>query len=147
MDAVDTEAPRHATGLCRQAAHEGYDGVVAFGGDGTVNEAANGLLTRRRRLPACPGLGERLLQMLGIPGDADRRHRVPARTADDWCPREVDLGVVNGRCFTFASGLGLDASVVRKVDANPPEGPLGRLLFTGSAITTFIARYLLSPHS
>src|ERR1700722_20457550 len=43
VDAVDTEAQGHATELCREAAHEGYDVVVAFGGDGTVNEAANGL--------------------------------------------------------------------------------------------------------
>ena len=39
--------------------------------------------------------------------------------ADDWRPRTVDLGVVNGRRFTFSSGLGLDASVVERVDANP----------------------------
>src|ERR1700678_2192136 len=44
VDAVDTEARGHATELCREAAHEGYDVVVAFGGDGTVNEAANGLI-------------------------------------------------------------------------------------------------------
>jgi len=43
VDAVDTEACGHATEICREAAHEGYDLVVAFGGDGTVNEAANGL--------------------------------------------------------------------------------------------------------
>src|ERR1700730_18114019 len=42
-DAVDTEAGGHATELCREAAHEGYDLVVAFGGDGPVNKAANGL--------------------------------------------------------------------------------------------------------
>src|SRR3954449_10419617 len=44
VHAVDTEARDHATELCRQAAKEGYDVVVAFGGDGTVNEAANGLV-------------------------------------------------------------------------------------------------------
>src|ERR1700716_868514 len=44
VDAVDTENRGHATEICREAAHEGYDVVVAFGGDGTVNEAANGLL-------------------------------------------------------------------------------------------------------
>src|SRR3982074_3754916 len=44
VDAIDTEARGHATELCREAAREGYDVVVAFGGDGTVNEAANGLV-------------------------------------------------------------------------------------------------------
>src|ERR671933_2266986 len=43
VEAVDTEKRNHATELCREAAREGYDVVVAFGGDGTVNEAANGL--------------------------------------------------------------------------------------------------------
>src|SRR5829696_9111684 len=43
VDAVDTQRKAHATELCRAAADEGYDVVVAFGGDGTVNEVANGL--------------------------------------------------------------------------------------------------------
>src|SRR5712664_2119545 len=43
VEAVDTQGRGHATALSREAAHEGYDVVVAFGGDGTVNEAANGL--------------------------------------------------------------------------------------------------------
>ena len=43
VHAVDTNAKGHAIELCREAAREGYDVVVAFGGDGTVNEAANGL--------------------------------------------------------------------------------------------------------
>ena len=49
VDAVDTERRDHATELCREAAAEGYDVVVAFGGDGTVNEAANGLAGTRPR--------------------------------------------------------------------------------------------------
>ena len=49
VDAIDTERRDHATELCREAAQEGYDVVVAFGGDGTVNEAANGLRRLRPR--------------------------------------------------------------------------------------------------
>src|SRR3954447_20063062 len=55
VDAGDTEARGHATELCREAAHEGYDVVVAFGGDGTVNEAANGLLGSPTPLCCLPG--------------------------------------------------------------------------------------------
>src|SRR5690349_4597467 len=43
VTALDTDGRDHATQLAREAAEEGFDVVVAFGGDGTLNEAANGL--------------------------------------------------------------------------------------------------------
>jgi len=145
VDAVDTEARGHATEICREAAHEGYDVVVAFGGDGTVNEAANGLLGSTTPLCSLPGGSANVFgRMLGIPGElVDATEHVLA-LADDWRLRDVDLGVVNGRCFTFASGLGLDASVVRRVDANPRlKARLGPYYFTWVALGTFLRRYLL----
>ncbi|MEA2200128.1 MAG: hypothetical protein QOI89_724 [Solirubrobacteraceae bacterium] len=147
VDAVDTQARGHATELCREAAHEGYDVVVAFGGDGTVNEAANGLLGSATPLCCLPGGSANVFgRMIGIPGDlVDATEHILAM-ADDWRPRRVDLGVVNGRCFTFSSGLGLDASVVEQVDANPRlKARLGAYFFTWVAITTFVRRYLVNP--
>jgi diacylglycerol kinase family enzyme len=147
VDAVDTEAPGHATELCREAAHEGYDVVVAFGGDGTVNEAANGLLGSPTPLCCLPGGSANVFaKMLGIPGDVVDATEHLLAMADDWQPRLVDLGVVNGRCFTFSSGLGLDASVVARVDANPRmKARLGPYFFAWVAVTTFFRRYLVSP--
>jgi len=147
VDAVDTEARGHATELCREAAHEGYDVVVAFGGDGTVNEAANGLLGSSTPLCCLPGGSANVFaKMLGIPGDVVDATEHLLAMADDWRPRRVDLGVVNGRCFTFASGLGLDASVVERVDANPRmKARLGAYYFTWVAVSTFLRRYLLRP--
>ncbi len=147
VDAVDTEARGHATELCREAAHEGYDVVVAFGGDGTVNEAANGLLGSPTPLCCLPGGSANVFgKMLGIPGDVVDATEHLLAMADDWHPRRVDLGVVNGRCFTFASGLGLDASVVERVDANPKmKARLGPYFFTWVAVSTFLRRYLVSP--
>jgi diacylglycerol kinase family enzyme len=147
VDAVDTEARGHATELCREAAHEGYDVVVAFGGDGTVNEAANGLLGSPTPLCCLPGGSANVFgKMLGIPGDVVDATEHLLAMADDWRPRKVDLGVVNGRCFTFASGLGLDASVVERVDANPKlKARLGPYFFTWVAVSTFLRRYLVSP--
>jgi diacylglycerol kinase family enzyme len=147
VDAVDTEARGHATELCREAAHEGYDVVVAFGGDGTVNEAANGLLGSATPLCCLPGGSANVFaKMLGIPGElVDATEHVLAM-ADDWRPRKVDVGVVNGRCFTFSSGLGLDASVVARVDSRPHlKARLGPYYFTWVAVTTFARRYLISP--
>jgi diacylglycerol kinase family enzyme len=147
VDAVDTEARGHATEICREAAHEGYDVVVAFGGDGTVNEAANGLLGSSTPLCCLPGGSANVFgRLLGIPGELVDATEHLLALADDWRLRRVDLGVVNGRCFTFASGLGLDASVVKRVDANPRlKARLGPYYFTWVAITTCMRRYLLHP--
>lgn len=147
VDAVDTEARGHATELCREAAHEGYDVVVAFGGDGTVNEAANGLLGSPTPLCCLPGGSANVFgKMLGIPGDPVDATEHLLAMADDWRPRRVDLGVVNGRCFTFSSGLGLDASVVERVDARPHmKARFGPWFFTWVAVSTFLRRYVVSP--
>jgi diacylglycerol kinase family enzyme len=147
VDAVDTQARGHATEICREAAHEGYDVVVAFGGDGTVNEAANGLLGSPTPLCCLPGGSANVFgKIIGIPGDLVDATEHLLAMADDWRPRRVDLGVVNGRCFTFASGLGLDASVVERVDANPRlKARFGAYYFTWVAVTTFVRRYLVNP--
>ncbi|HEX4564280.1 MAG TPA: diacylglycerol kinase family protein, partial [Solirubrobacteraceae bacterium] len=147
VDAVDTEAPGHATEICREAAHEGYDVVVAFGGDGTINEAANGLLGSSTPLCCLPGGTTNVFaRLIGIPAELVDATEHLLAMADDWRPRSVDLGVVNGRCFTFASGLGLDASVVERVDARPRlKARLGPYFFTTVAVATFARRYLIRP--
>src|SRR6185295_17405537 len=120
VDAVDTERRNHASELCREAAREGYDVVVAFGGDGTVNEAANGLAGSNTPLTCLPGGATNVYcRLLGIPAEIVDATEHILRLADDWQPRAVDLGVVNDRYFTFSSGVGLDASVVERVDAHP----------------------------
>jgi diacylglycerol kinase family enzyme len=147
VDAVDTQARGHAIELCKEAAHEGYDVVVAFGGDGTVNEAANGLLGSSTPLSCLPGGSANVFgKMLGIPGELVAATEHLLAMADDWQPRSVDLGIVNGRAFTFASGLGLDASVVERVDSNPRlKARYGPWFFTWAAISSLTRRYLLHP--
>lgn len=147
VDAVDTQARGHATELCREAAHEGYDVVVAFGGDGTVNEAANGLIGSPTPLTCLPGGSANVFgKMLGIPGELVDATEHLLGLVDDWQPRKVDIGVVNGRRFAFSSGLGIDASVVERVDSNPRlKARYGPWFFTWAAIATFTRRYLLHP--
>src|SRR6202048_1573853 len=92
VDAIDTESRNHATELCREAAQEGYDVVVAFGGDGTVNEAANGLAGSDTPLSCLPGGRTNVYcRMLGIPTDVVDATEHLLRIADDWHPRRVDL--------------------------------------------------------
>jgi diacylglycerol kinase family enzyme len=147
VDAVDTKARDHATELCREAARQGYDVVVAFGGDGTVNEAANGLAGSDTPLSCLPGGRTNVYcRMLGIPTDVVDATEHLLAMASDWHPRRVDLGYVNDRKFLFSAGVGLDASVVERVDAHPSlKARLGEWFYTWTAIHTFNRRYLLHP--
>jgi diacylglycerol kinase family enzyme len=147
VQAVDTEAPNHATALCRQAAKEGYDVVVAFGGDGTVNEAANGLLGSDTPLCCLPGGRANVwCRLVGIPADVVDATEHLLAMAHDWRPRRVDLGRVNERHFLFSSGVGLDASVVERVDANPRlKARLGEYYYAWAAVSTLNRRYVLRP--
>jgi diacylglycerol kinase family enzyme len=147
VEAVDTEARAHATQICREAANEGYDVVVAFGGDGTVNEAANGLAGSDTPLTCLPGGSTNVYcRTLGIPNDVVDATEHLLRMADEFEPRKVDTGRVNGRHFVFSSGIGLDASVVERVDSHPRlKARLGEYYFTWAAISTFNKRYLVRP--
>jgi diacylglycerol kinase family enzyme len=147
VDAIDTESRDHATELTREAAQEGYDVVVAFGGDGTVNEAANGLAGTATALTCLPGGSNNVVaKLLGIPTDLFDATEHLLHMADRWAPRKVDLGIVNGRYFTFAAGMGLDASVVERVDRNPGlKKRFGPFYFVECAIVTFLRSYVVNP--
>ena len=120
VEAIETQRRGHATELIVAAAEEKFDVVVAFGGDGTVNEVANGLAGTATPLTVLPGGSNNVFaKMLGIPNDVVDATEHLLGLADRWEPRAVDLGRVNGRWFTFAAGVGLDASVVERVDAHP----------------------------
>src|SRR5947209_8680477 len=147
VEAVETEARQHATQICREAASEGYDVVVAFGGDGTVNEVANGLSGSATPLTCLPGGSTNVYcRLLGIPNDVVDATEHLLGVADDFRPRRVDTGVVNGRHFVFASGIGVDADVVDRVDSHPRlKTRLREYYFTWAALASFNRRYLLRP--
>jgi diacylglycerol kinase family enzyme len=147
VEAVDTQERNHATQLCREAAREGYDVVVAFGGDGTVNEAANGLVGSETPLTCLPGGSTNVwCRSLGIPHDVVDATEHLLRLADDFKPFPVDLGLAGDRHFVFSSGIGLDASVVRRVDAHPyRKARFGAWYYSYAGVATFIRRYLVHP--
>lgn len=147
VEALDTKAPGDAIELSRQAASDGYDVVVAFGGDGTVNEVANGLCGSSTTLTCLPGGSANVFgKIIGVPADpVDATARLLG-LGDRWQERVIDLGVVNDRAFTFASGLGLDASVVQRVDSNPHlKARFGPWYFSWAAVREFGGRYLHAP--
>jgi len=147
VEAVDTQRRGHAIELCREAAEDGFDVVCAFGGDGTVNEVANGLAGSGTPMTCLPGGATNVYcRMLGIPNDVVDATEHLLRLADDWRPRPVDLGRVSGRYFTFSAGAGLDASAVERVDRHPRlKARYGAFFFTQQAVSVFLRRYVVSP--
>ncbi len=145
VEAVDTQRKGHAIELCREAASERYDIVVAFGGDGTVNEAANGLAGSATALTCLPGGATNVYcRMLGIPAEVVPATEHLLRLAETWAPRPVDLGRVNDRWFTFSAGAGLDATVVERVDRHPRlKARFGPWYYAHAAVTTFLASYVV----
>jgi diacylglycerol kinase family enzyme len=147
VDAVDTQKQGHATELGREAAREGYDAVVAFGGDGTLNEAANGLAGSATPLGCLPGGRTNVFcRILGLPHDVVDATEHLLQMADRWSTRPVDLGNAGGRRFLFSAGLGLDASVVEQVDTHPQlKARFGEYYYTVIVLRTFNRRYLRRP--
>jgi diacylglycerol kinase family enzyme len=122
-----TERRDHATELVREAVDA--EAIYVFSGDGGFNEALNGL-ERDVPLGFVPGGAANVLpRALGLPRDPVRAARLLAQAE----PRRISLGRVNGRRFGFSAGIGLDAEVVRRVDAlgrTEERGRVGNLRFT-----------------
>jgi diacylglycerol kinase (ATP) len=103
-----TERHGHARELAHGAVERGSQLVIAWGGDGTVNEVASGLAFTSAALGVIPsGSGNGLARMLGMP--ADPRVALPrlVRGRD----QVIDLGEANGRLFVNVAGVGFDAHV------------------------------------
>jgi diacylglycerol kinase family enzyme len=145
--AIETEARDHATELARRAAEDGYDVVAAFGGDGTINEAAHGLVGTRTALAVLPGGSTNVFcRSLGVPSDVVDATEHLLGVADRFEPRHIDVGRVNGRHFLFSSGLGLDAEVVRDVDARPArKARLREWYFAWATVRAFARTALGQP--
>ncbi len=147
VEAVMTEAKNHATEIGREAVEGGYDVVVAFGGDGTLNEIANGLAGTDVPISILPGGSTNVVaRTLGIPNDVVDATEHLLGLADNFHPRKIDLGVANGRRFVFSCGAGLDATAAKRVDAHPKlKSRIGPYYYTWAAISGFYRHYLRNP--
>jgi diacylglycerol kinase (ATP) len=120
VEVAETRAAGDATRLAAEAAHEGIEEVVVSGGDGTINEALQGLVGTRVRLGIWPaGTANVLARELQLPFDAAGAAEVIARGATRriyaGCATEELTGT--RRYFFLMAGIGLDASVVERVSA------------------------------
>lgn len=114
--------------LARKFANEGFRTIVAAGGDGTVNEVANGVAGSEARLGILPvGTMNVFASELGIPGGSlDRAWAV----IEAGHVRKLDLPTANDAHFVQLAGIGLDAEVVRRTtpDSKKSLGPISYLL-------------------
>lgn len=108
-----TNEPEEATDVARMGIESGFTHIVAVGGDGTVNEVANGVVGTEGILAVIPaGTGNDFIRMTGIPSD----YRQAARLLAHGRERSIDLGRINDqRYFVNALGIGIDAQVAQDV--------------------------------
>ena len=139
VDVVVTPGPSEGARLASSAVEDGYETVIAVGGDGTANEVANGLVDTPVALGLYPiGSGNDFARALGYPRG---RKKLGAFLASAR-PRRIDVGEVNGRIFLNVAGVGIDGHVAERVIASQRVvGPmLGYLVGSLVSIATYRPR-------
>jgi diacylglycerol kinase family enzyme len=138
VETILTERPRHAAELAEEACTR-CDRIYVYSGDGGYNEAVNGI-EGEVVVGFVPGGSTSVLpRALGLPRDPVEcaRQLVGGRE------RRISLGRVNGRRFTFSAGLGLDAELVRRIDAvGRPRGRRASDLAFATTLLGLFARRL-----
>lgn len=109
FDICPTDYAGHASELAREAAQNGYTSVCVVGGDGSIAEAATGLVGTDIPLSVIPrGTANQVALNLGIP----RAFEAAVENAVTGTPVAIDLGRIDGRAFALVAGAGFDAAVM-----------------------------------
>lgn len=148
LSVKETTKGGHAIRLAHGAARAGAEVIIALGGDGTINEVANGVLDEDGRstldpppaiVPLPGGSTNVFARAIGYPNDPVEATEV---LVDALALRSTDLasvGLANGRVFLFHCGAGFDAAVVDGVER---RGPLkryaGHPLFVATTLSTWL---------
>jgi diacylglycerol kinase family enzyme len=148
IDVAETTHRGHAVELARMARSDRLDVVLALGGDGTVNEVVNGLLSATTG-PPVPALGvvpggstNVLARNLGIPADPVEATGMLLDAVRAGRRRPLGLGRLDDRWFTFCAGAGFDADVVRAVEELRANGKRSSAaLYARTAVRRFFAQH------
>ena len=143
VELKETARRGHATRIAKGAAAEGADLVAVLGGDGTLNEAANGVVGTQTALAPLPGGSTNVFaRTLGLPDDPIHATAVTLEALESQSIRSIGLGSANERYFLFHCGIGYDAAVVAEVEK---RGQLkrwaGHSLFAFAAVDTWMRHY------
>ncbi len=137
-DVFVTERPGHARELARAAAARGARLVIAWGGDGTINEVASALVFGDVPMGIVPaGSGNGLANELGV--SAQPARAIASALAAE--ARLVDVGEIAGRYFVNIAGIGFDAEVAAKFNHpdNTTRGLRGYAALTARSFFTYRA--------
>ncbi len=149
FDLVATERPWHAAELAEQAAMDGYDHVVAAGGDGTANEVLNGLMLAKQAGAGgsvamgmlCIGRGNDFAFGVGVPPDLEAGCRVLA----EGNRRMIDVGWAVGGDFPegrhFGNGVGIGFDAVVGFEALKMKRLQGFVSYLAAALKTIMLYY------
>ncbi|HEY8215622.1 MAG TPA: diacylglycerol kinase family protein [Acidimicrobiia bacterium] len=143
LEVSETYRRGHATRLARSAAREGVDAVVVAAGDGTLNEAADGLIGTTTALAPLPGGSTNVFaRTLGIPNSIMAATDQLVASLEAGSMRRVGVGEANGRHFLFHLGCGYDAEVIEQVERRSwVKRWLAHPVFAVAAVTTFFRGY------
>ncbi len=118
---LETQCPGQASEMASQAVNDGFNVVVAVGGDGTINEVARALVHTRTALGIIPlGSGNGLARHLLIPIDI----RKSIDIINTCLVKDLDYGIIDGHPFFCTCGMGFDAFVSMKFAEDGRRGPI-----------------------
>ena len=141
---AETSRRGHATRLALGAAADGVEIVVALGGDGTLNEAANGLAGTDTGLAVLPGGSTNVFaRTIGLTNDPiEATGQLLSALARPNSIRRIGLASVNGRYFLFNAGVGFDAAVIAQVERRSGlKRWAGHPLFVYAGFDTWFRHY------
>jgi diacylglycerol kinase family enzyme len=143
VEIVETNRRGHATRFAQDAARQHLDAVIAFGGDGTLNEVATGVAGSDTAFGVLPGGSTNVFaRTLGLPNDPVAAVHRLASGLDAGLVVPIGLGVVNGRFFCFHTGIGFDAAIVGRVEQQASlKRWAGHPLFIYAGVRTWLVGY------
>lgn len=143
LEVADTQSRGHASELAREAVDLGFDAILAFGGDGTINEVAQDMVSTDIALGILPGGSTNVMaRSLGVPANPVDATAFAASHIRSGTRRRINVGRIGARYFLFSCGMGLDADVVKRVEADP-EGKRrsAKMTFLKHALNVGFTRY------
>jgi diacylglycerol kinase family enzyme len=143
LEVEETSRRGHAARIARGAALDGVEVVAVFAGDGTLNEAADGLARTATALAPLPGGSTNVFaRSIGVAYDPVEAAEQLRRSLARGSFRRIGLGAANARRFLFHCGLGLDAAVIAQVERRSFLKRYGaHALFVAATVDTWWRRY------